>query len=68
MYGRGRKYVVELKNKYSLSPSICQASATTLSRSPLLAEMVTISGCIDRGSMTLSVCAVVDDESVMSGV
>lgn len=30
--------------------------------------MVTISGCIDLGSMTLSVCAVVDDESVMSGV
>ena len=53
---------------YSLSPSICQASATTLSRSPLLAEIVTISGCIDRGSMTLSVCAVSDVESVISGV
>lgn len=52
----------------SLSPSICQASATTLSRSPLLAEIVTISGCIDRGNITLSVCTVGDDESVMSGV
>ena len=51
-----------------LSPSICQASATTLSRSPLLAEIVTISGCIERGSMTLSVCAVVEDERVISGV
>jgi hypothetical protein len=57
---------VEIAN--SLSPSICQASATTLSRSPLLAEMVTISGCIDRGSMTLRVCSVVDEERVISGV
>jgi hypothetical protein len=47
---------------------MCQASATTLSRSPLLAEIVTISGCIDRGSMTLSVCDVIDDRSVISGV
>ena len=51
-----------------LSPSICQASATTLSLSPLLAEIVTISGCIERGSMTLNVCDVVDDERVISGV
>lgn len=56
------------RDQNSLSPSICQASAITFSRSPLLAEIVTISGCIDRGSMTLSVCAVDVDESVMSGV
>jgi hypothetical protein len=30
--------------------------------------MVTISGCIDRGSMTLNVCTVVDDKRVISGV
>ena len=55
------------KKKNSLSPSICQASATTLSRSPLFAEIVTISGCMHRGSMTLRVCAVGEDESVMFG-
>ena len=30
--------------------------------------MVTISGCIERGSMTLRVCAEVEEERVMSGV
>lgn len=56
---------VEVRNLPS--PSICQAFAITLSRFPLFAEIVIISDPISRGSITLNVCSVSDENSDMSG-
>lgn len=44
-----------------------KASATTRMRSPLFADIVTISGVILRGSSTLRVCFTSVDESVICG-
>ena len=43
------------ETKYSLSFSICHASATTLSLSPFCAEIVIISGWMVMGSWTCKV-------------